>query len=165
MLKKAIGVLIVLSFAFAPVIAFAQMLPEGKWWRDPRVIKRLNLSEDQTEALDKIVVKHSRKLIGLKSAVQQETFELGVLLEDRELNEDAVIKQVDKLEREKAALARQYWRLVLDVKKTIGHDSFMKVKARAEERAQKKMHRFTGREDYRKDKKPPKHPPVGKKNW
>ena len=87
MLKRILSVLLLLAFVIAPMTALGQMLPEGKWWRNPRVIKQLNLTEEQTSAMEDLFVEHSRKLLKLKSAVAQEQFELGVLVDKREIDE------------------------------------------------------------------------------
>ena len=161
MLKKAIGTLLLLAIILVPMAALGQMLPEGKWWRDPRVVKQLGLSEEQVASLDEAAIQQHRVLMKLKNAVQQEQFELGVLIERADLDEAAVMKQVRKVEKEKAALAAHFWRMVLDVRKIVGHETYMKIKARAEKRAQQKMRRRMGREADRMGKAP--HEPKPRK--
>lgn len=154
MLRKVLGALLLLTFVFAPMTALGKMLPDGKWWRNPHVVKQLNLSEEQISAMDDAFVEHSRNLIRLKSAVEQEQFELGVLIDSRELNEEAVMKQVKKLEKEKADLSAEFWRLVLTTRKVVGYENFRKLKESAEKKAKQKIRRFIGQEDHRKGKKP-----------
>jgi len=159
MLKKAIGALLLLAITLVPMAALGQMLLEGKWWRDPRAAKQLGLSEDQIVALDEAAVEHHRVLIKLKSAVEQEQFELGVLIEKADLDDAAVMKQVRKVEKEKAALSSHFWRMVLDVRKIVGHESFMKIKERADRRAKQKMRRRMEIEADRMGKAPHKPKP------
>jgi len=152
MLKRVLVPLLLLSFVLVPIAALGQ-LPEGRWWRDPRVIKQLDLSEDQVSALDDAFVDHSRRLIGLKSAVEKEQFELGVLLENRKLDEGAVMKQMEKLGKAKSGLSAEFMRLVLTAREIVGHENFLKIKDNAEKKAQQKMRRFRQQEAHRRGTK------------
>jgi len=157
MLRKTLGILLVMVFVLAPLVALGQMLPEGKWWRNPRVIKQLSLTEEQVSTMESVFIEHSRKLMKLRSAVQQEQFELGVLIDREGVNDDAVMKQVAKLDAQKAAVSAEYWRMVLDTRDAIGHENFQKLKESAEKKVKQKIRRYIGQEGQRKGKKPGGH--------
>ena len=92
MLRRTLGTFVLLTFVLSPMAAFAAsgMLPEGKWWRNPRVIKQLNLTEEQVEAMEAVFIEHSRELMKLRSAVKLEQFELEVLIDRREIDRHAI---------------------------------------------------------------------------
>jgi len=161
MLRDTTVLSLLLMLLATPSVAVGQMelLPEGKWWQEPRIIKQLNLSQEQIDSLDQAAIEHSRKLIPLRSAVQQEQFELGVLVENPALDEDAILKQIKKLEKAKNALSTQFWRLIIDVKRIVGHDGFMKIKKKAEMKARQKMRRFIDQKAKRKGRMTPQDRP------
>ncbi len=163
MLKITLSVLLLVTLVIAPALAMGQELPPGKWWRNPAVVKRLNLSEEQINQMDEQFNKSGGKLIGLKSAVQQEQFELGVLLESKTLDEDAIMKQLENLDKKKTALQEEFMRLVIETRKIIGYENFRTLKAHMEKKAIRKARRFMGeqgRKQGRKGHQAPKHKPI-----
>lgn len=146
MLRTILSVVALFALAVTPALVAAQDLPPGKWWHEPAIAKRLNLSEEQIKQLDGQFNRSGSKLIGLRSAVQQEQFDLGILLESEKLDEAEIMKQVKKLEAEKSALQEEFMRLVIETRKIIGYENFRILKGHMEKRASKKIRRLTGEE-------------------
>ena len=100
MLKnKVVTGMVLLITMISPTIAMAQEMPSGKWWHDPRMSKQLNLNDAEKDRLDEEFRNSRRKLIELKSDVEMERFELGNLLERKELDEAAVYDAYTKAMR------------------------------------------------------------------
>jgi len=128
MLKQLIaGIPLILVLALAP-LATGQTMPEGKWWKDPGVVKQLNLTSGEAKQLDNLFVKSRRRLIDLKNRVEKERFEYQTLMESQNLDESAVNRQLQKLEKARTEMNAETNRFVVEVRKILGHDRFQKLK-------------------------------------
>jgi Spy/CpxP family protein refolding chaperone len=128
-------------------------MPHGKWWRSPRAVKQLDLTEEEKGKLDDKFVESRRRLIDLKSNVERERFEVDNLLDSEVLNEDAVREQFKKLEAARGALSAERFNFLLEVRQILGFERFQKVKALSELRRHKKARKGDRaglkREDFR----------------
>lgn len=128
MLKQLIaGIPLILVLALAP-LATGQTMPGGKWWKDPGVVKQLNLTSGEVKKLDKLFVKSRRRLIELKNRVEKERFEYQTLMESQNLDESAVNRQLQKLEKARTEMNAETNRFVVEVRKILGPDRFQKLK-------------------------------------
>jgi Spy/CpxP family protein refolding chaperone len=116
-------------------------LPMGKWWEDPKVAKKLNLSDADKAKLKEAFDTSHRKLIKLKSAVETERFELGNLLDSEDFNEAALMQQFNKLEKARSELSRERFGFLVEVRKTLGHERYQLLKQERQKYHKSKRHR------------------------
>jgi len=129
MMRKTFFGSLILLFIFSFLgLALGQWAPAGKWWRLPQVVERLNLSPEEQQKLDELFSKSRRKLIRLKSRVEEERFALEELLERKQLDETAIMDQFRKLERARSKLAEERFMFLLGVRKIIGFERFEQLK-------------------------------------
>lgn len=121
--------------------AIAQEMPSGKWWHNPGMTQKLNLTEPEKARLDEEFRNSRRKLIDLKSNVERERFELGNLLELEALNEPAVMQQFKKLETARSDLSTERFSFLLQVRKILGPERFQRVKMLYGKARRHRMHR------------------------
>jgi Spy/CpxP family protein refolding chaperone len=112
-----------------PVTSAGQEVPAGKWWYNPRIQKNLNLSHNEIDHLDRLFAKSRRKLIKLKSEVENEQFELDQLLGKKKVNDAEVKKQFKKLEKARNELANERLQFVVGVRNILGRDRFQQLKS------------------------------------
>ena len=129
MLRKILGVILVVIWVFAPLVSIAQEIPPGKWWLIPRLSNQLELSNEEKRELDDLFVNSRRKLIDLKGALERERFELENLLEKETLNEMAVMEQFEKLEKARSDLAGERFRFLLQARKILGFERYQRLKS------------------------------------
>ncbi len=141
MLSKVLSGMLLLILATSPTIAVGQDLPSGKWWRDQRMSKQLDLNKAEQSKLDQAFVNSRRKLIELKSIVEKERFELENILEKETLNEHAVTEQFKKLEKARASLAGEHFNFLIQVRKILGNERFRRIKMFYGKSRHQKMHR------------------------
>jgi Spy/CpxP family protein refolding chaperone len=108
--------------------AMGQTMPSGKWWKDPDIVKQLNLTSGEVKKLDKLFVQTRRRLIDLKNRVEKEQFEYQTLMESPKLDESAVNRQLVKLEDARSDLNAERSRFLVGVRKILGRDRFQKLK-------------------------------------
>lgn len=129
MLKKIVLPLLFLSVALVPAFAAAQHMPHGKWWKDPKVVAKLDLSESQVDRLDNAFQQSRRKLIKLKSDVEAQRFELDTLIDGDILDEAKINTQFDKLKKAQQALGAERFQFILEIRKIVGPEKFSRIKA------------------------------------
>ena len=141
MLSRVLYGMLLLILATSPTIAVGQDMPSGKWWRDQRMAKQLNLNKAEKSKIDQAFVDSRRKVIKLKSIVEKERFELENLLENETLNEHAVTEQFKKLEKARANLAGERFNFLVQVRKILGNERFQRIKMFYGKLRNQKMHR------------------------
>jgi len=129
MLKNVFSVILLIIFLIAPVIAAGQDVPAGKWWYNPKIQSNLGLSKKEVGELDKLFAKSRRKLIKLKSEVENEQFELDQLLGQKKVNDVKVKNQFQKLENARNKLANERLQFVIGVRNLLGLDRFQQLKS------------------------------------
>jgi Spy/CpxP family protein refolding chaperone len=129
MLRNAFSFILLAIFVIVPVMASGQEVPAGKWWYNPKIQKNLNLSKNEVKSLDKLFAGSKRKLIKHKSAVEREQFELDQLLSGKDVNDAAVKKQFQNLEKARQNLANERLQFVIGVRNILGSDRFQQLKS------------------------------------
>ena len=150
MLKKILNGVLLLTLVITPAVAMGRDMPLGKWWHNPRVSEQLNLSEEEKRQLDEMFIESRRKLIGLKSSVEREQFELQTLLESETLDEAAVMGQFKRLENARANLGTERFNLLLKVRKTIGFERFQRLKMFHQKMRRERIHHWRNGLDFKK---------------
>ncbi|MBW1777897.1 MAG: periplasmic heavy metal sensor [Deltaproteobacteria bacterium] len=121
-------VTLIIGFLFLmPAAAVSQGLPAGRWWRDPRVIQQLGLTNPEIDRLEQAYTESRRRLIQSKGALEAERFELETMFEKNKFNETAARQQFERLEQKRAALAESRFQFVIKVRKILGPERFQKL--------------------------------------
>ena len=129
MLKRVFSVILLAVWVLSPGTAAAQEVPAGKWWYNSKIQQNLQLSKKEIKQLDKLFAGSRRKLIRHKSAVEQEQFELDQLLNEKDVNDAAVKKQFQKLEKARNKLANERLQFVVGVRNILGNERFQQLKS------------------------------------
>ena len=126
-MQKVLRGLVLILLVFLVAAATYAEGPQGRWWRDSRVAKALNLTNGEIQRLESAWNASKLKMIKLKSRVEAEQFQLQNLLEKNRLDESAVRAQNRKLEQARTQLANERTAFVLEVRKIIGSQRFQKL--------------------------------------
>lgn len=124
---KIIPVILIVLIALTASAMGGERLKRN-WWRDPEISKQLNLSENEKQRLDALIVESGRKMIELKSIVEKERFELNALLENKSSNEGAITGQFKKLESARSALANERLQFLIQTRAIIGIERFKELR-------------------------------------
>ena len=116
---------LMLMFLLAPGFqALGQDVPPGKWWRDPQMIRSLELTPSQISQLEQAYSNSRRQLIQKKSRVETEQFELQNLFDQKALDENAVKSQHFNVEKAREDLSSERLDYIMEVRKIIGHEKY-----------------------------------------
>jgi len=137
----AAATLSVLAALVAAPAAGAGDSPEGKWWKNPRVMAELGLSADQEIAIEKIFVHSRPKLIDLRGDLEKKQLDLQVAMEDKTADRSAVEKKIESVENARAALQKTRALMLLDMKQVLKPDQWERLMQRQQERRDRMQER------------------------
>lgn len=101
----------------------------GKWWRDPEISKKLQLSDGQVAQLDQIFFDHRMKLIDHGAEMEKQDLKLQSLLDADNPNEGEIGSQVDLVLSARGKLEREYTFMNLDLRKVLSLDQWRQLKS------------------------------------
>ena len=115
-------------FLAAPSPVSGQFVPDGKWWKRPRIATAIDLSLDQEKQLDEIFNRTRPKLIDLKAEVEKREFEFQTAMEEGSTTDRKVIAaRIEAREEARAKLQKELVVLVLDMKQVLRKEQWEKL--------------------------------------
>lgn len=106
----------------------AQMhMPPGRWWNDPNIAETVNLTAAQVKKMDDIFGGARDHLIDLDAAVRKIEGGLLPLLSDDPIDSNKVMGQMNRLIQAKADLERATAEMLIDIRRQLTHDQWMKL--------------------------------------
>jgi Spy/CpxP family protein refolding chaperone len=94
-------------------------LPEGKWWKRPRIAAAIELTSEQKDRIESIFTRARPTLIDLKADLEKKQGELQDALDDANVDRGAVAARVEALEDARAELQKARILMVLDMKQVL----------------------------------------------
>jgi periplasmic protein CpxP/Spy len=105
--------------------------PPGRWWNNPDIQQKLDLSADQQKRMDEIFQQNRLKLIDLHANVEKQEALLEPLLASDQPDESQVTAQIDRVAQARADLEKQNARMLLGLRRVLTADQWQKLKAMA----------------------------------
>jgi Spy/CpxP family protein refolding chaperone len=138
--KKILCAAALAALLAAPAVRAAGM-PDGKWWKNPRVSAELGLSPDQSTEIEKIFIRTRPKLIDLKADLEKKQLDLQVAMDDKTADRSAVEKKIEAVENARAALQKTRALMILDMKQVLKPDQWERLVQRQQERREQMQER------------------------
>jgi len=153
-----------LFVALAPAsLAMPPELPEGKWWKLPRVAAEINLTDGQAREIENIFSRARPELIDRKAELEKRQGELQDAM-DANADRRAISTRVEAVENARAGLQKARILMVLDMKKVLKPDQWdrlVRMRERLREQRLDRLERFRERrmdrpERFRERRIPPR---------
>lgn len=116
--------------ALAALPAFADL--DDRWWSNPRVVERLNLSPEQVKQIEDIGYKQGESMIDLRADLAKANLDLVRLLDAPALDDAAVADAIDRVVAAKCQMARAELESRAAIAKVLDQDQRMKLMALAD---------------------------------
>jgi Spy/CpxP family protein refolding chaperone len=135
------------GFTGAAPLAASPDLPDGKWWKRPRIAAAVGLTPDQTREIEAIFSKARPQLIDRKADLEKKQ---GELEDAVEANDDrkTIAARVEEVEDARAELQKARILMVLDMKRVLRPeqwDRLVKMREEAQRMRPDRRERFGGR--------------------
>jgi Spy/CpxP family protein refolding chaperone len=144
--KFLAGALLFASLAPASLGAPPE-LPEGKWWKRPRLAAEINLTSDQAREIESIFSRARPELIDRKAVLEKKQGELQDALEGN-ADRRTVSARVEAVENARAELQKARILMVLDMKQVLKPDQWerlVRMREQIRERRMDRLERFRER--------------------
>jgi Spy/CpxP family protein refolding chaperone len=118
---------LVAAVAF-PALALAQAdIPDGKWWKRPRLAAEINLSPEQSREIENIFVRTRPRLIDLRADLEKKQLALQVSMEDKAVDRHHVEKEIEAVENARAELQKARALMILDMKQVLRQEQWERL--------------------------------------
>ena len=148
-----------LCVAILPALALAADLPDGKWWKRPRLAAEIGLTSDQTKEIEKIFVRSRPKLIDLRGELEKRQLVLQESMEDQTADRRTVEKQIEAVETARAELQKARALMVLDMKQVLRPQQWERLLQIQQDFRERILMRRQGLDDERPLRREPRPPP------
>ena len=99
----------------------------GRWWNNPQIAEKLNLTDDQKKSMDAIFQQHREQLVDLRATVEKAEIEMDPLVKADQPNEAAVMAQIDKVAQARAELEKANARFLFELRAKLTPDQWKQV--------------------------------------
>jgi Spy/CpxP family protein refolding chaperone len=99
----------------------------GHFWNNPKVVEKLQLTDDQRKAMDLTWQEHRENLIDLQAAEEKAEVEMEPLMRADQPNETAILAQIDKIASARAELEKANARFLLAIRAKLTPDQWKQV--------------------------------------
>ncbi len=127
-------------------------LPDGKWWKRPRIAAEIGLTPEQSKEIEKIFVRSRTKLIDLRADLEKKQLLLQEAMEDPSADRKSIAARIDVVENARAELQKARALMILDMKQVLKPEQWehllqkqQEIRERQEER--RRMLREEGRSE------------------
>ena len=134
---------VALSAVLAAVLA-APVYAQGKWWHSERFQQKLQLTQDQVSRIEEVFQSAIPQLREQKKALDRLQTQLSRLI-DTSADEDAVMREADRVEAARAELSKARTRMLLRMRRVLTAEQRVKFGELHEE-----WERERKRDDHRK---------------
>jgi len=121
-----VGLAFAALWAGLPLAARAQM-PDGKWWKRPRIAAEIGLTKEQSDQIEKIFVKTRPQLIDLKAELEKKQLDLQVVMDEHGGDRREIEKRLDAVENARKDLQKARVLMILDIKQVLKPDQWEKL--------------------------------------
>ncbi|MCP4899348.1 MAG: periplasmic heavy metal sensor [bacterium] len=127
-------ILLLLVSAVCNLAAATELnLPPGKWWENPRLVERLQLTEEQRQAIHDVFFSHVRRMIDLTADVKKAELELAELVGSEEFD-TAKVREVFLIRQTaRQALESERFELLLAVREQLTLEQWALVQGMRQE--------------------------------
>ncbi|HLC14918.1 MAG TPA: periplasmic heavy metal sensor [Thermodesulfovibrionia bacterium] len=106
-----------------------QKLPQGKWWNNPEIAQKLTLTDEEKAKLNELFKQNRMQMITLKGDLEKEKLTLEDMFDAENFDSAACMEQFKKFQEAKTKLGAERFRFVVEVRKLLGKDRFLQLKA------------------------------------
>jgi periplasmic protein CpxP/Spy len=99
----------------------------GQFWNNPKIVEKLQLTDEQRKEMDQILLSHREQLIDLRAAEQKAELAMEPLMGADQPNESAILAQVDKIAAARAELEKANARFLLEIRAKLTPDQWKQV--------------------------------------
>ncbi len=103
--------------------------PRGRWWNNPELVQKLNLTADQQKQMEAIFAQSRPGLMNLSGTVRQEEMAMRPLLSADAPDEGKILAQIDRVAQARAELEKSNARMLLGLRRVLTPEQWKTLQA------------------------------------
>jgi len=127
---------LVIALLLVATSVSAQQLPPGRWWRAPRIVETLGLTEEQQTRLEAIFRGAANDLIDRKAEGEKQNVALRGELDQHALNRQAIQQISGRLSEARGRLFERELMMLVDMRGVLNEDQWTRLRAELEKMKQ-----------------------------
>jgi Spy/CpxP family protein refolding chaperone len=100
----------------------------GGWWKDPELVQKLHISDDQIQEIEKIAQAHEISEVDLRADLEKQEISLRFQLEADPPDEAHVLAQIDKVTEVRARLEKSRVETLLAIRRILTSEQARKLR-------------------------------------
>jgi len=134
MMKKKISLMIgsatigLTNFFLPNLLAFDTPIGGGKWWYRPAIGDKLQLTHDQINKINRIWIKHRKRIIDIKSDIKKAYLDLEYLMGQAMVDTQEAYKLAEGLGQLHSRKAEERVRMTIHIRQELSIEQFEKLK-------------------------------------
>jgi len=133
-----------MGFGGPPMVRAFHDRQFGRWWNDPMLAQRLNITADQKQKMDSIYEQHKLRLIDLNADLQKQELLLQPMIASDTPDQAKTLAQIDAVVNARAALERENAHMLFDIRETLTPAQWQKLRMLHQMRGMHRMDRRGG---------------------
>jgi Spy/CpxP family protein refolding chaperone len=114
----------------------------GEWWKNPEIVSKLQLSEEQVKKISETSLDHKLKLIDLQADLEKQELRLQPLLDLDQPDGSKVGAQIDLITTARGRLEKENTMMMLDIRRWLSVEQWKKLKSLEATEERKKVFFF-----------------------
>lgn len=129
-MKRAVTFLIAVAVTAGGTLWAGEFrMPPGTWWRNPRLVERLNITPEQQKKMHDLVFAHAQRMIDLNAAVKKAELTLGDLAERDDFDVKAVRAAFARLQEARQKLESERFELLVGFRQLMTAEQWRQLNA------------------------------------
>ena len=133
-MNRAAAALMVFAALSAGASAAPPLPFEGKWWKNPRVVRELELTPVQVDRIEKIFLRVRPELIDLRADLEKKRLRQESAMDDPKIDGREAERRIDEVEDARTRLAKARAAMFLEIRDVLTPDQRQKILDRRERR-------------------------------
>jgi periplasmic protein CpxP/Spy len=117
-----------MGFGGPPMVRAFHDRQFGRWWNDPMLAQKLNITADQKQKMNGIYEQYKLKLIDLNADLEKQQLLLQPLIASDNPDHAKTLAQIDAVVDARAALEKENAHMLFAIRETLTPDQWQKLK-------------------------------------
>ena len=118
-MKRFLALSVLLFAAVAAGAGPVDGMPDGKWWKNPRAVRMLRLTDAQVDEIEKIFLRVRPRLIDLRADLEKKRLVQDSLMERPDVKTEDAAKSIDETEAARSRLEKARAMMFLEIRRVL----------------------------------------------
>jgi protein CpxP len=101
---------------------------EGMWWKDPDLVQKLHVADDQIRRIEKIAQDHEIQEVDLRAALEKHEVTLRFLMDSDQPDESTLLAEIDKVAQARGELEKSHVHMILAMRRVLTAEQTKKLR-------------------------------------